>query len=53
VGEPSREVQHPEPQQLGFGGGEVAGQGEQPQPGGQISSDGDDLEPGLVDGVLP
>ena len=47
------DVQHPEPQRLGFGGGHVAVEGEQPQPGGQIGGHGDDLQPGLVDRVLP
>ena len=47
------DVQHPKPQRLGFGGGQVAVEGEQPQPGGQIGGHGDDLQPGLVDGVLP
>ena len=28
-------------------------EGEQPQPGGQVGGDGDDLQPGLIDGVLP
>jgi hypothetical protein len=46
-------VQHPESERLGFGGGEVTVEGEQPQPGGEVGGEGDDLQPGLVDGVLP
>ena len=47
------DMQHPEPQPLGFGGGQVSVEGEQPQPGGQIGGNGDDVQPGLIDGVLP
>ena len=46
-------MQHLEPERLGLGGGEVTVEGQQPQPGGQIGSHGDYLQPGLVDGVLP
>src|SRR5215216_6333070 len=53
AGEAGGHVQHLEPERLGFGGGEVTVEGEQPQPGGQVGSYGDDLQPGLVDGVLP
>jgi hypothetical protein len=51
--EPGGDVQHLEPQQLRLDDGQVTGQGEQPQPGGQIGGDRDELQPGLVDGVLP
>ena len=47
------DVQHPEPQRLGLGVGHVAVESEQPQSGGQIGGHGDDLQPGLVDRVLP
>jgi len=53
AGEASGPVQHLEPERLGLGGGEVTVEGQQPQPGGQIGSHGDYLQPGLVDGVLP
>jgi hypothetical protein len=53
AGEAGGHLQHPEPERLGLGGGEVAVEGEQPQPGGQVGSHGDDLQPGLVNGVLP
>jgi hypothetical protein len=53
AGEAGGDVQHLEPKRLGLGGGEVTVEGEQPQPGGQIGGHGDDLQPGLVDGVLP
>ena len=53
AGEAGGDVQHPEPQRLRLGGGEVTVEGEQPQPGGQVGGDGGDLQPGLVDGVLP
>ena len=43
------DVQHPEPQQLGFDDGQVAGQREQPEPGGQVGGNGHQLQPGLVD----
>ena len=53
AGEAGGYVQHLEPERLGLGGGEVTVEGEQPQPGGQIGSHGDYLQPGLIDGVLP
>jgi hypothetical protein len=45
-------VQHPEPQQLGLGDGEVTGKGKQPEPGGQVGGDRHEWQPGGVDGVL-
>jgi hypothetical protein len=53
AGEPSRDREHPEPQQFRLREGEVAGQGDEPEPGGEVGGDRDDLQPGLVDLVLP
>src|SRR4029453_1333804 len=51
--EPGGDVQHLEPQQLRLDDGQVTGQGEQPQPGGQIGGDRGELQPGLGGGGPP
>jgi len=45
-------VQHEEPQRLRLNLRKIAVEGEQPEPGDQVCGNGDDLDPGLVDGVL-
>jgi hypothetical protein len=53
TGESGRNVQDPESQQLRFGVGEVAVEGEELQPGDQVGGDRGKLDPGLVDRVFP
>jgi hypothetical protein len=45
-------VQHADPQRLRLNLREIAVEGEQPEPGDEVCGDSDDLDPGLVDGVL-
>src|ERR1700716_1483359 len=49
VGEPGGHVQQPVAQGLGLCGGQLAGQGQQPQPGNEIGGDRGGHQPGLVD----
>jgi hypothetical protein len=53
VGEPCRDVQQSVAQRLGFGLGQVAGQCQEAEPGGQVGGDRDQQGPGLVDLELP
>jgi hypothetical protein len=53
AGQPGRDVQQPVAQGFGFGCGQLSGQGEQPQPGGQVGGDRGGGQPGLVDLVVP
>src|ERR1700736_270746 len=49
VGEPGGHVQQPVAQGFGLCGGQLAGQGQRPQPGNEIGGDRGGHQPGLVD----
>ena len=51
-GEAGRDVQEPVPQRFGFARPQPFGQGQEPQPGGQVSGDRHDGQPRLIDAVF-